>query len=257
MRESLIDISLKAGSLILEFYRNKDFKISEKNGIYDLVTDVDKRSQQLIIDELSSKFPEIPIIGEEDESYSKSEHAFIVDPLDGTLNFVKQVPFFSVSIGYWRENKPICGVVFDPLKQDLFYAQRGMGSYRNGVRINITKNPYAKQYLFATDWGHEPLCYQRNIILTQRLFQEDSFFLRFLGCASLAICYVSAGILDGYWHFKLCPWDMAAGALIAQEAGASVTLISGEKFDLWHNDILVIDPDIKDRMLPLFKNIDD
>lgn len=256
MLESLIEIISKAGELILDFYKKKDFKISEKGDGHDLVTDADKKSQQLIVNELSSKFPDIPIIGEEDEYYFKREHAFLVDPLDGTLNFVKQIPFFAISIGYWKDNKPVCGVVFDPLRRDLFYAQKDNGSYRNGVRINIVENPNAKQHLFATDWGHEPYCYKKNIHLTQRLFQEKSFFLRFLGCASLAISYVGAGILDGYWHFKLSPWDMAAGALIAKEAGASVSLVNGEAFDLWHNNIIAVTPGMKSKILPLFNDID-
>lgn len=250
--ESLISVSLKAGNFIRHCYESREFSVSEKKDSHDLVTDVDKESQKIITDELCSRFSDIPIIGEEDRNISKKEQAFYIDPLDGTLNFVKQVPFFSVSIGYWKDNKPLCGVVFDPLRQDIFYARKSSGAYRNGQKIENTDN-LGKYQLLASDWGHEPYYYKKNILITERLLQENLFLFRFLGCASLALCYVGAGILDGYWHFKLSPWDMAAGVLIAREAGASVTAINGKPFDLWQKDILVIKPKIKNKVIPIFK----
>ncbi len=243
--ESLISVSWQAGSYICHYYESREFGVSEKNDSHDLVTNVDRESQRIIQEELSRRFPDIPIIGEEDKNFFEKEHAFFIDPLDGTLNFVKQIPFFSVSIGYWKDNKPVCGVVYDPLRKEMFYARSGYGSYRNGKEIKISKNQSNKYKLLASDWGHEPYYYQKNIEMLQRLNKEKSYLFRFMGCASLAICYVGAGILDGYWHYKLFPWDMAAGVLIAQEAGASVTLLDGKPFDLWKQDILVVVPELK------------
>jgi myo-inositol-1(or 4)-monophosphatase len=253
--ESIISVSLKAGNFIRHYYESREFRVSEKKDCHDLVTNVDRESQEIITTELSSRFPGIPVIGEEDKDILKKEHAFFIDPLDGTLNFVKQVPFFTVSVGYWRENKPVCGVAFDPLRQDLFYARKGAGSYRNGRQIKTTDSNNGKYQLFASDWGHEPYYYNKNILMTQRLLKENSYLFRFMGCASLAICYVGAGILDGYWHYKLSPWDMAAGVLIAEEAGASVTLINGKPFDLWQKDILVVVPNLKNKIIPIFNSI--
>ena len=252
--ESLISVSLKAGSLIRHYYGGKDFKVSEKKDNHDLVTTADLESQEIIINELSSRFPDIPIIGEEDQHIIKREHAFFIDPLDGTLNFVKQLPFFTVSIGYWKDNQPVCGVVFDPLRQDLFYARAGMGSYHNGKKMFIREDDN-KSHLLASDWGHDPSHFKKNILVIQQLLKENSYLFRFMGCASLAICYVGAGILNGYWHFALLPWDMAAGVLIAREAGASVTLLDGEPFDLWQKDILAVAPYLKDKLLPVLTNI--
>ncbi|MDD3656192.1 MAG: inositol monophosphatase family protein [Atribacterota bacterium] len=253
--ESIISVSLKAGNFIRHYYESREFRVSEKKDCHDLVTNVDRESQEIITTELSNRFPDIPVIGEEDKDILKKEHAFFIDPLDGTLNFVKQVPFFTVSVGYWRENKPVCGVVFDPLRQDLFYARKGAGSYRNGRQIKTTDSNNGKYQLFASDWGHEPYYYNKNILMTQRLLKENSYLFRFMGCASLAICYVGAGVLDGYWHYKLAPWDMAAGVLIAEEAGASVTLINGKPFDLWQKDILVVVPNLKNKVIPIFNSI--
>ncbi len=253
--ESLISIALKAGSLVRHYYGSKDFKVAEKKDNHDLVTDVDLESQKIIIAELSGRFPEIPIVGEEGQNALKRKHAFFVDPLDGTLNFVKKLPFFTVSIGYSKDNQPVCGVVYDPLRQDIFYGRAGYGAYHNGNKLEIRKSNN-KGHMLASDWGHDPRYFQKNIMAIQQLLKENSYLFRFMGCASLAICYVAAGIVNGYWHYTLSPWDMAAGVLIAQEAGASVTLIDGQPFNLWHKDLLVIEPHLKESVLPVFKKIE-
>lgn len=253
--ESMISIAMNAGNFVRHYYDNRDFSISEKEDNHDLVTDVDLGSQQIISTELSSRFPDIPIIGEEDKVFIKKEHAFFIDPLDGTLNFVKRLPFFTISIGYWKDNQPVCGVVFDPIRKDLFYARKGAGSYLNGRKIRVNNVNNGKYQLLASDWGHEPYYYEKNIIAIQQLLKEKFYLFRFMGCASLAICYVSTGILDSYWHYKLSPWDMAAGVLIAREAGVSVTTIKGKPFDLWQGDILVAEPELQKKIVPVFNSI--
>lgn len=252
--ESIIGVALKAGGHIRHCYEGKDFQVAQKTDNHDLVTNVDLESQKIITDELSCRFPDIPIIAEEEHDNLKKEHAFFVDPLDGTLNFVKQLPFFAVSIGYWKHNQPVCGVVFDPLRQDLFYGRAGFGAYHNGSRLEIRKS-HNRHHLLASDWGHQPHVFQKNLLVIQQLLKENSYLFRFMGCASLAICYVAAGILNGYWHYALSPWDMAAAVLIVGEAGASVTLLNGQPFDLWQKDILVAEPHLKNRVLPVFNSI--
>lgn len=253
--ESMISISLRAGSLVQHYYQSREFGVSIKKDKHDLVTDIDRESQRIIKEELQKRFPNIPIIGEEDNQIIKNEHAFIIDPIDGTLNFVKQIPFFTISIGYWKKNHPVCGVVYDPLRNDLFYARKDQGAYQNGKEINVLSLENNRPIL-ASDWGHEPKLYQKNINILQKLMKVDRYLFRFLGCASLAICYVGAGILDGYWHYQLSPWDMAAAVLIAQEAGAIVTNIKGEQFDLWGKSILTTSPAIKKDLQKVFASID-
>lgn len=254
--ESMIGVSLRAGNRVRHYFEGGEFDVSEKRDSHDLVTDVDRESQKIIQEELSIRFPHIPIVGEEDKNVRKKEHAFFIDPLDGTLNFVKQIPFFSVSIGYWKNNEPICGVVYDPLRHDLFYARKNHGAYRNGKKLLIMENESRKHPLLASDWGHEPRLYQKNIDMMQKLMKENPYLYRFLGCASLAICYVGAGILDGYWHYKLAPWDMAAAVLVAQEAGAKVSLLDGRPFDLWEEGILVILPELREKIISLFRQVE-
>lgn len=252
--ETLISISLKAGDMVRHSYEGGEFGIAEKKDSYDLVTNVDHQSQKIIQEELYRRFPDIPVLGEEDSRITKRTHAFFIDPLDGTLNFVKQIPFFSVSIGYWKDNEPVCGAVYDPLRHDIFYARKNHGAYRNGKELQLAGSK-ARSKLLASDWGHEPRLYQKNIEIMQHLMKENSYLFRFMGCASLGICYVGAGFFDGYWHYKLAPWDMAAGVLIAQEAGASVSRLDGSTFDLWGQDILAVAPHLKNKLNHLFQQI--
>lgn len=253
--ESIISIALRAGNYIRMYYESGDYGISEKMDSHDLVTNIDHEAQKIIQEELKDRFPDIFIMGEEDETVSKKEHAFIIDPIDGTLNFVKKIPFFSVSIGYWRDGKPLCGVVYDPLRNDIFYARSKHGAYLNGKRLLLSNKKDNNYKVLASDWGHEPALYQKNIQTIQQLSKENSFLFRFMGCASLAICYVGAGILDGYWHYSLSPWDMAAASLIARESGASVLAIDGEEFDLWGSSILVVPVELKKKIIKLFKQV--
>jgi myo-inositol-1(or 4)-monophosphatase len=253
--ESIISIALRAGNFIRLHYERGDFGVSEKMDSHDLVTNIDNESQKIIQEELKARFPNISIIGEEDKTFSKKDHAFIIDPIDGTLNFVKKIPLFSVSIGYWKDNLPLCGVVYDPLRNDIFYARKKYGAYLNGKRLQLSENNSNDYKVLASDWGHEPSLYNKNILAMQQLTKENSFLFRFLGCASLAICYVAAGILDGYWHYKLSPWDMAAAALIAQESGASILSLDGSEFDLWGDSILAVPVELKEKVLEAFKQV--
>jgi len=171
------------------------------------------------------------------------------------LNFVKKIPLFSVSIGYWKDNKPLCGVVYDPLRNDIFYARSKHGAYLNGKRLQLSNKKDNNYKVLASDWGHEPALYQKNIQAMEQLTKDNSFLFRFMGCASLAICYVGAGILDGYWHYKLSPWDMAAAALIAQEAGATVLALDGSEFDLWGDSILAVPVELKKKLIKSFRQV--
>jgi myo-inositol-1(or 4)-monophosphatase len=251
--ESIISVALRAGNFVRHHFECGEFDVSEKKDSHDLVTNIDKESQKIIQEELRYRFPDIPIIGEEDKSVRKKDHAFIIDPIDGTLNFVKKIPFFSVSIGYWENNIPLCGIVYDPLRNDIFYARMNHGAYLNGKRLKLSNKDSNNHRVLASDWGHKPVLYKKNIQVMQRLLINNSFLFRFMGCASLAICYVGAGIVDGYWHYNLSPWDMAAGVLIAQEAGASLTKINGDDFELWGQSVLAIVPDLKIKFIKLLE----
>lgn len=257
MLGSMISISLKSGNFLRYSFENGQYEVSRKRDNYDLVTEVDIKSQKIIQEELAEKFPGVLIIGEEDKKITKGENAFFVDPLDGTLNFVKGIPFFSVSIGYWEKNKPVCGVVYDPIRQDLFYARKGQGSYLNGQKLYLPQKDKRSNPLFASDWGHDPGLYQKNVDVMQQLMNDYSCLFRYMGCASLAISYVGAGIFDGYWHFKLLPWDMAAAVLIAEEAGADASLINGSPYHLWDQSILVVRPPLKDTLVSSVKKVEE
>ncbi|MCS7202592.1 MAG: inositol monophosphatase [Dictyoglomus sp.] len=245
--EVMIESAFMAGDILRKYYENGNFVISQKTTSYDLVTTVDKESQEVIISFLSSKFPHIPILGEEGFEIKRYERAFFVDPLDGTLNFVHKIPFFAISIGYWEDNKPKLGLVYDPIRRDLFYAKEGEGAFLNGKRIHVSSPSSLENSIFVTGWPYDKKKMEKAINFANRLLKYTEY--RALGSASLELCYVGMGNFDGYFEFGLYPWDLAGGVLIAKEAGAKISKPNGEEFDLFDGEILAIAPSIYEEFL--------
>lgn len=250
--EAMIVASLTGGSILRKYFEKENFSVIQKSVSYDLVTNIDKESQEGINAILSKHFPDIPVIGEEGSIQTgKQSQAFYVDPLDGTFNFVHKYPFFSVSLGYWENNEPVIGVVFDPVRRDLFYSQKGEGAYLNGERIHVSDRTSLEGSYLVTGFpykeGKHPRI-EKEIRSVMKLTD-----LRVLGSAALELCYVAKGIIDGYWEYDLSSWDLAGGVLIAQEAGAVVTKPNGEDFDLFEGDVLAASPVIHQKLLEALK----
>lgn len=249
-KENLINVMIKAtkraGNLIVSNFIDKSYTVKSKSSSADLVTTVDQRSQDVIISILNLEFPNINVIAEERNNVESSS-AFYVDPLDGTLNFVHGIPFFAVSIGYWEEDKAIGGVVYDPLREELFYALHGKGAYLNGKKIKFQNEHELMDSLIATGWPYDHDKIPKTI---KKIFKILPFCqeIRVLGSAALAMCYVAIGRLDGYWEDGLSPWDIAAGVVIAQEAGATVSSPTGNDLNLRSGDILSSSPQIHTQM---------
>ena len=241
--ETMIIASLAGGSILNKYFEEENFSVSQKSVSYDLVTSADRESQEKIISILSGRFPQIPIVGEEgSEQIPHYREAFYVDPLDGTLNFVHKFPFFAVSLGYWKDNEPIAGVVYNPISKDLFYARKGNGAFLNGENIGVSTTTSVEGSLLVIGFPYEEGELSRtvkDIKSTMRLTD-----LRVLGSTALELSYVARGIIDGYWEYALSPWDLAGGVLIAREAGAVVSAPDGGKFDLFKGDVLAATPGI-------------
>lgn len=250
--EAIIESVLMAGDILRKYYENGNFSISKKTISYDLVTTADKESQEIIISYLSSKFPRIPILGEEGAELKEYERAFFVDPLDGTLNFVHKIPFFAVSIGYWEDNEPKVGVVYDPIRKDLFYAKKGEGAFLNGKRIYVSSPSSLENSIFVTGWPYDKYKMEKAINSANKLLKYTEY--RALGSASLELCYVGMGSFDGYFEFGLYPWDLAGGVLIAMEAGARISKTNGEEFNLFDGEILAIAPSIYEEFLKVMNS---
>jgi myo-inositol-1(or 4)-monophosphatase len=171
------------------------------------------------------------MVAEESGGSHQSGTTFYVDPVDGTLNFVHGVPFFSVSIGCWIDGAPAVGVVLNPLSGDTYTAVRGAGAKKNAKPIAVSAAPSLRESLIATGWPYERANRARLFSEMDRLYMESQE-LRTFGCSSLELCLVAEGAFDGYWERDLKPWDMAAGALIVTEAGGTVSSLLGGEFHL-------------------------
>lgn len=243
----LIEAVQRAGKIVREYFESATLQVSRKTASYDLVTPADRESEGIIVTLLERFFPNIPVIGEERGLRTTYPEAFYVDPLDGTFNFACGLPFFAVSIGYWRDGEPLLGVVYDPLREDLFWAQSGEGAFLNGERIQVSsiENLEGSALVTGIPYRKERL---PVAIQTIELIIEVTDF-RVLGSASLNLCYLARGVFDGYWEYDLAPWDLAAGVVIAREAGARITDPSGEPFVLARGDVLAATPGIHEDLV--------
>ncbi|MEE9189624.1 MAG: inositol monophosphatase family protein [Candidatus Neomarinimicrobiota bacterium] len=217
---------VNASRLIMDAY-NQPRKISYK-GSTDLVTDTDHASERLIINTIQSKFPDHGILAEESGAiHSSSPYSWIIDPLDGTTNFVHRYPSFGVSVGVLYKGLPIVGVVGELPSQNLYVAVKDEGAVCNGEKIKVSTVGQLQDALLVTGFGYQHgEKWEANMGLF-KLLVDLTQGVRRLGAAAIDLCHVAAGFADGFWEFDLHPWDSAAGVLIISEAGGIVTGMDG------------------------------
>jgi myo-inositol-1(or 4)-monophosphatase len=236
---------LRAGQL-------NGFQVSHK-GVIDLVTEVDQRCEQFLLGEIQHTFPGHHIISEETGGVQGScDHVWYVDPIDGTVNYAHGLPFFCVSIAYETQGEIKLGVVYDPMRDELFAAQRGRGAWLNTKALKVSGSPTLDQSLLVTGFPYDIRTNPVNNLDNYVRFSRHSQGVRRLGSAALDLCYVACARADGFWEVRLKSYDIAAGALIAQEAGALVTTITGDPdFLAGPVSILAATPAIHPEMLAL------
>jgi len=224
--DMVIELALQAGSL-LRFAFGKNHTIRHKGRI-DLVTEMDQRCEDLILGQIRKWFPDHTIISEESGlSTGTMDSCWYVDPLDGTTNYAHGLPFFAVSIGFADRDGMKFGAIYDPMRDECFYAEKGKGAYLNGNPIHTSDADNLVDCLLVTGFPYEvDEVYRWNLENFAR-FATRTQSVRRLGSAALDFCYAAAGRVDGYWEVHLKPWDLAAGILIAREAGAIVTDLKG------------------------------
>lgn len=239
MLDFAIRVAREAGSVLRDNF-GKKIEISHKSKI-DLVTEVDIASEKLIKELITSHYPKHQILAEEGGEYGSnpsSQYRWIVDPLDGTTNYAHGLPFFCVSIALEKAGEVVCGVVYDPVHDELFAAERGSGATLNGRTIKVSSVAEINRALLVTGFPYDIHTDEFNNINNFIRFIKTAQAIRRLGSAALDLCYVACGRMEGFWELKLKPWDMAAGALIVQEAGGRVTRFDGEAFNPYLNEVL-------------------
>ncbi len=255
-------VAREAGALLKGFYERG--VRAEYKGDVDLVTEADRASEALIKQRLAEVFPEHGIYGEEGtRERLAGEYRWYVDPLDGTTNFAHGFPVFCVVLGCERralelaedeDGEMVAGVIYDPLRDELFVAERGKGAWLNGQRIAVSKTRTLQESLTATGFPSQKRHKSPNVHFYQEMTLR-SHGVRRAGSAALDLAYVACGRLDGYWEFNLNPWDTSAGYLLVEEAGGTVTHFEGGKFTLDSREVLATNGLIFEEMKEVFATL--
>jgi len=244
-----------AGDLIREnWQRPKEIRFK---GAIDLVTSVDRESERRIVEILRGNFPHHAILAEEETDLAGGENGYrwIVDPLDGTTNFAHGYPQFCVSIALEHEKNILIGIVYDPLRQECFSAIRGDGAKLNGESIRTSEVLKLDHGLLATGFPYDRRENVDYYLAYFRAFLTRCQGIRRAGAAALDLCYVACGRIDGYWEFKLRPWDTAAASLIVREAGGRLSDFKGNEFTIWGDEAMASNGLIHRQMIGSIRDI--
>ena len=229
-----IQIAKEAGKIQMKYFGNIS-SVEKKSTNIDLLTEADRKSEDYLINQILSKYPNHSILSEEVGNIENNDnYLWVIDPLDGTTNFTHNLPIFAVSIALLKNNKEtLCGVVYNPAADKCFYAEENKGAYLNSKNISVTSSNTLSDCLLATGF---PYLHDRRYDLSFKIFKQfydKTRGIRRLGAAALDLCFVAMGRFDGYYEYGLKPWDICAGSLIANEAGA--------KLSDWDNSKLPLD----------------
>jgi len=219
-------LARKAGGILHDGY-NTDHQVDYK-GVIDLVTEVDRQSEDYLLGEVQRDFPDHHIFSEESGIIEgNDDHIWYIDPLDGTVNYAHHIPIFCVSIAYAFNGCLTLGAVYDPMRDEMFLAERGKGATLNGKSIHVSSTTELQKSLLVTGFPYDAWNTEQDNFNNFIKFGKLSRGVRRFGSAALDLSYVAAGRFDGFWELALKPWDVAAGGLICEEAGAHVTNVKG------------------------------
>ena len=243
-----------AKTLIRDFGEIENLQVSIK-GPGDFVTASDKKVEKILIDELQKARPNYSILSEEIGKINNDESfKWIIDPIDGTANFLHGIPHFAISIGLEHDEEIICGIIYDPIKDEMFVAEKGNGSYLNNQRIRVSSRSKLENCIIFTG-GPKIGVKNRELFLKEynNVSSKVPTTIRKLGSASLDMAYVAAGRCDGFWQRDLKYWDIAAGIILVRESGGFVTDFKGEKGYMQNKTILVTNSKINNEMIEILK----
>ena len=254
LKTTLIN-AVKAGAAELSRFFNKSFVVSNKEGINNLVTEADHASEKAILDVIKKEFPGHYILSEEaGEIIQDSSYKWIIDPIDGTVNFAHSIPLCCVSIAVEYNGEIVLASVYNPIMNELFFAEKGKGSTLNDKQIKVSKKQNVMNACLVTGFPYTYLDAPNGPLQIFEKLIRKGIPVRRLGSAASDLCWVAAGRFDGFYEHKLQAWDSAGGYLIVEEAGGKVTDFKGNKFSPYQPHILATNGDIHAEMLAVINN---
>ncbi len=247
-RKAAVGAVLKAGRYIKKnIGRVKQVRYKSE---INIVTEVDRKSEDIIVGAIGKSFPRHDFLGEEGgHKGKKSDFKWIIDPLDGTTNFLHTFPFFCVSIALAHKGDILLGVVYDPTRDELFYAEKEKGAFLDGKRIRVSKIRDIDKAIVATGFAYNVRKSGKTNIRNFTRLLKTAQAVRRAGSAALDLCYVACGRFDGFWEYYLHAWDTAAAARIIEEAGGKITKLDGEKFSIYDKEMLASNSKIHAQMI--------
>ncbi len=231
MIQKIINISKEAGAIIREGFGTK-LTLEYKSNITDFVTNIDKAAERKIIDFIKKEYPTHNIVAEESGvENNNSDFTWVIDPLDGTMNFAHGLPIFSVSIGVMKGNEIIVGVIYDVMNDMIYSVEKGSGAFQNDRKISVSETTDLEKSLLVTGFPYNIKENPEFAIERFTKFLQSARGVRRLGSAAIDLCYIANGTFDGFWEVSINAWDICAGHLLIEEAGGKMTNFVGQKID--------------------------
>ncbi|MBI5858261.1 MAG: inositol monophosphatase [Sphingobacteriales bacterium] len=255
MLKTVLINAVEAGAAeILRFFNN-NFKVSNKEGVNNLVTEADHASEKAIIDVIHKQYPDHHILSEETgEIILDSNYKWIIDPIDGTINFAHGIPLNCVSIAIEHHGEIVMAAVYNPHLKELFFAEKGSGAALNDKKIRVSEESRVIKSCLVTGFPYTYINTPDGPLEIFERFVRKGVPVRRLGSAAIDLCWVACGRFDGFYEHKLEAWDSAAGYLIVEEAGGKVTDLAGNKFSVYQHKVLATNGKIHDEMLDVINN---
>ena len=252
-KKVLFEAADESAKILLKHFNTK-FKIGRKSAYNDLVTEVDKKSETKIIEVIHKYFPDHNVLSEEaGDLMMSSDYVWIVDPIDGTVNYAHALPIFCISIGLQINKEIVMGLVYNPFSGEKFFSQKGKGAFLNNKRIHVSNKKYLKDAILVTGFPYNAKENYDHCIDHFVNFIKCGLPIRRLGSAALDMCYVACGRFDGFWEVSLNPWDVAAGSLILTEAGGRLSDFNGKKYSIYNKQIIATSGKFHNEMIKVIK----
>jgi myo-inositol-1(or 4)-monophosphatase len=248
LKQTLLEATRAGAAEIMRFFNN-EFKVSNKEGVNNLVTEADHAAEKAILLVIKQQFPDHQILAEETgEIIQDSSYKWIIDPIDGTVNFAHGIPLNCVSIGVEKDREIVLAAVYNPHLNEFFFAEKGQGATLNDKPIHVSSQTETAKACLVTGFPYTYINMPNGPLEIFERFIRKGVPVRRLGSAAIDLCWVAAGRFDGFYEHKLEPWDSAAGYLIVEEAGGKVTDFEGNKFSVYQHRVLATNGKIHDEM---------